>query len=390
MTKSAFWKIRAAVVAAGLFASTAAFSANITVPTIDLITHAYNSGGLLNLQTYGNMLVRVEGGYKFAAQIDLNFLSSVDPSQSLESLGPANWLGFLGASITTRDIFGSAVDISYFVGRNDSFCEGDGFAFFGATTFATSYSGFLYFPAGPLYDGIYRVDGTGVRVDIIPVKETFRLSVYAYEDTHRNEPISVPTASLTVPFPGSFSGDVRALLNFDAVKLEGFMGGTYSPTSAVGVYRGGVLFYASNKDVEFFAQAGVPEWDPASSFSINLFYLLFEPRLHLGQFSLVPTFFWHPAFYQQFSVPTEVGNFDVNINAYFGDLVQSSIRGGVEGNFKFQSSSASTAGVLETRVSPYIAFLTPGALWTFKVNFKLFPFDLGTMLDAFVGVQATL
>ena len=394
MTESAFWRMRTAAVAVCLLVSTAAFSANITVPTIDLITHAYSSAGLLTLQTYGNLVVRVEGGYKFGAQIDLNFLSSLDPTQGLESpvLPWANTLGFYGASVTVRDVFASSVDFSYFVGRNDIFCEGDGFGFFGTTTFSTSYSGFMYFPTGPLYDGIYRVDGTGVRVDITPIKETLRFSVYAYQDTHGNENITayIPTSALTVPAPGSFSGDFRALLNFDAVKLEAFFGGTYTPTSTFGLYRGGALFYASNKDVEFFAQFGVPEWDASSIFSINLFYLLFEPRLHVGQFSIVPTFFWHPAYYMQFSIPSELGNFDVNVNAYFGDLVKSAFRGGLEGNFKFQSSSLSSPGILQTRVSPYVSFVTPGALWTLKVNFKLFPFDLGTMIDAFLGVQATI
>jgi hypothetical protein len=149
------------------------------------------------------------------------------------------------------------------------------------------------------------------------------------------------------------------------------------------------MLYATNKDVEFFAQVGVPEWDPYSTFSINLFYLLFEPRLHLGQFSIVPTFFWHPAYYLQFYNPSEVGNFDVNINTYVGDLVTTAVRGGLEGNVKFQSSSLTTAGVLQTIVSPYVSFATPGVVWTLKLNFKLFPL-VSTFFDAFLGIQATL
>ena len=229
-----------------------------------------------------------------------------------------------------RDVLGSAIDISYFIGQNDYFGRGDGFSYFGATTFATSYAGYMYFPAGPLYSGIYQVDGTGVRVDITPVKESLRLSVYAYEDTHSNDLVSayIPTSVSTLPALGAFSSDVRALLNLDVVKLEGFFGATYSPYSTYGYWRGGFMLYATNKDVEFFAQIGVPEWDASSTFSVNLFYLMFEPRLHLGQFSISPTFFWHPAYYQQWSNPSEVGNFDVNVNAYVGDLIKSSLRGG--------------------------------------------------------------
>ncbi len=394
MTKSPF-TLRSLIGAAALGALLAlpalGFGANISVPTLELITHGAPSGGSFALQTYGNIVIQVDGGYKFGAQIDLNFLSSITPSQSLET-SPLSPLGFYGASVIMRDVFGSSVDISYFVGQNDYFCRGDGFSFFGTTTFATGYSGFLYFPSGPLYAGIYQVNGTGVRVDITPVMETLRLSLYAYEDTHYNDsPGYFPLGSTsTLPQLGAYSGDLRVLVNFDAVKLEGFFGGTYAPASTYGYYRGGLMLYASNKDVEFFAQAGVPEWDPSSSFGMNLFYLLFEPRLHLGQFSIVPTFFWHPAYYQQFYNPSESGNFDVNVNAYFGDLVTTSVRAGLEGNFKFLSSSVTAPGILQTSTSPYLSFATPGVVWTGKLTFKLFPFALGTLLEAFIGIEATL
>jgi len=375
-----------------LLVSAFAFPANISVPTFELITHAAPYNGVFALQTYGNIVIQVDGGYKFGAQVDLNFLSSTDPSSSLETPGFFNPIGFYGASVIMRDVLGSSIDISYFVGQNDYFCRGDGFSFFGATTFATGYSGFMYFPAGPLYQGIYQVDGTGVRVDITPVKETLRFSVYAYEDTHYNDLLSLPAGAVaTLPGQlGSYSTDVRALLNLDVVKLEGFFGLTYTTTAAYGLYRGGLMLYATNKDVEFFAQVGVPEWDASTAFSINQFYLLFEPRLHLDQFSIVPTFFWHPAYYQQFYNPSEVGNFDVNVNAYVGDLIKTSVRGGMEGNFKFTSSSMTTPGILQTVVSPYVSFATPGVVWTLKANMKLFPFSVSTFFDAFIGIEATL
>lgn len=383
--------LKGAVIALFLVVSVLAFPANISVPTFQLITHASPYNGVFALQTYGNIVIQVDGGYKFGAQVDLNFISSMNPSLSLEQSWPSP-LGFYGASVIMRDVFGIPIDISYFVGQNDYFCTGEGFSFFGATTFATGYSGFMYFPSGPLYQGIYQADGTGVRVDFTPIKETLRLSAYAYEDTHFNDQLSMPFGAVfTLPQPlGSYSFDLRALLNLDVVKLEGFMGGTYSPSSTYGLYRGGFMLYATNKDVEFFAQVGIPEWDPSSSFTINLFYLLFEPRLHLGQFSISPTFFWHPAYYQQFYNPAEVGNFDVNVNAYFGDLVKTSIRAGIEGNFKFQSSSTTTPGILQTVTSPYVSFATPGVVWTIKTNFKLFPLAFSTLFDAFLGIQATL
>jgi hypothetical protein len=180
-----------ALAALFLLASTAGFSANITVPTFQLFTHALPYNGVFALQTYGNIIIQVDGGYKFGAQIDLNFLASVSPSNTLEQNTP-NPLGFYGASVIMRDVLSSSIDVSYFVGQNDTFCAGDGFSYFGATTFATNYSGFLYFPAGPLYSGIYQVNGTGVRLDVSPLKETLRLSLYAYEDTHQNDLLTMP------------------------------------------------------------------------------------------------------------------------------------------------------------------------------------------------------
>ena len=175
MTKSPLG-FRGAIIGVLLFFPALLFSANITVPTFELITHASPLGGVYALQTYGNVVIQIEGGYKFGAQIDLNFLSSINPNFSLEQY-PGNSLGVYGASAIMREVFGSSIDISYFVGQNDYFCRGDGFSYFGATTFATSYSGYMYFPAGPLYQGIYQVNGTGVRVDITPVIESFRVSL---------------------------------------------------------------------------------------------------------------------------------------------------------------------------------------------------------------------
>ena len=394
MTKSSFLPC-GAVLAAFLLVSSFAFPADITVPTFELITHASPYNGVFALQTYGNVVIQIDGGYKFGAQVDVNFLSSTSLSGSLESTTP-NPLDFSGASVIMRDVLGSSIDISYFVGQNDYFCAGDGFSYFGATTFATGYSGFMYFSNGPLYKGIYQVDGTGVRVDMTPVQETLRFSLYAYEDTHANDQGIMPYGAVfTLPTAagfnlGSYSFDARALMNFDVVKVEGFLGGTYSPTSTYGLYRTGLMLYATNKDVEFFAQVGIPEWDPSSSFSINNLYLLFEPRLHLQQFSIVPTFFWHPAYYLQFYDPSEVGNFDVNVNVFVGDLVTTSIRGGLEGNFKFQSSTMASPGILQIVTSPYVSFATPGVVWTLKLNFKELPSSPSTLFDAFLGIEATL
>jgi hypothetical protein len=245
----------------------------------------------------------------------------------------------------------------------------------------TRYRGFLYFPndsiTAPIYDGIYQVQGTGMELAVTPMAGTLGMDLYLYEDTHP-----------AFPELGTYSGDLRFLLNSSDVKLEGFMGGTAGHAAHSGSLRGGLLFYATNRNVEFLAELGIPRWDPSvdSSLSVNLFYLLFEPRLHLGAFNIVPTFFWHPAYYNQMAYPTESGTFDVNLNLFFGDQANTTLQGGMEGNFRFQSS----AGEMTVKVSPWVGFSTPGVQWTVKVNTKLWPFDLSDMLDGFVGVRAEL
>ncbi|MGA2975762.1 MAG: hypothetical protein ABSF77_10685 [Spirochaetia bacterium] len=363
-----------------------AFSANIIVPSMELITHgATNEDGVFALQTYGDMSLEVQGGYKFGGSIAFNILNP-----DLENLlnppttpGGSLDLGFLSASISIRDLFALPLTFSYFVGQNDTFCSGDGFTQFGVQPIMTMYRGFMYFPTGPLYDGIYQVQGTGAHLEFTPKVELLSFDLYLYEDTRSTYEGNSGVAFTSL---GNYSGDFRVLFNFPAVKLEGFLGGTYSPLDTDYFYRGGVLFYATNRNVEFLAQIGIPKWDPSldPTLNVDLFYLLVEPRLHLGMVSIVPTFFWHPGYYMQAYNPTELGTFDVNLNITLGDLTKNTFEGGMEGNLRFSSS----AEAFVLKASPWVGFSTPGVLWTVKVNAKLWPFSLTDMLDAFVGVRA--
>ena len=374
--------IRSAFAVVFLFLSTIAFPASIVVPTLEMITHGSMVGSQFTMQTYGNFDIVIQGGYKFGGSISVGLLNNTN----LENLPPGpttlGGINFLGAEMTIRDVFSAPVSVTYFVGQTDIFCSGVGFAEFSVPAIMTRYRGFLYFPStdpltAPIYDGIYQEQGTGAKVEITPKENFISFDVYLYEDTH-------PAFGAL----GSYSSDLRFLLNTDNVRLESFLGGTYSPSSPYGIYRGGILFYAANPSVEFLGQIGIPEWDPNldPSFSVDLFYLMVEERVHFGLFSIVPTVFWHPAYYNQQSYPTELGTFDVNLNFYLADASKSSFQGGLEGNFRFQSS----AGTFTVTASPWVGFATPGVLWNVKINANLWPFSLSTLLDAFVGVRAEL
>jgi hypothetical protein len=374
MKESARLTVTAAFLGVFLSLSLPVFAANIVVPSMELITHGYNNGGVFALQTFGDMTMEIQGGYKFGGSLSFNVHSS--DLENLPSAGTLS-LNFLTASINIKDLFSLPLSFSYFVGQGDTFGSGDGFALFGASPIMTTYRGFLYFPTGPLYDGIYQVQGTGARIEFVPKVETMSMDLYLYEDTH---------AAFTTP--ANYSGDFRFLLNFPAIKLEGFLGATYLITTNSLSYRGGLLFYATNRNVEFLAQIGIPEWDTLlyAVPNIDLFYLLVEPRLHLGLLSIVPTFFWHPGYYMQQANSSELGSFDVNLNLTLGDLSKSTFEGGLEGNIRVSSSNPAQA--ITFKASPWVGFSTPGVLWTIKVNARLWPFDVTQLFDAFVGVRA--
>jgi hypothetical protein len=383
MSKSTRALARASFLGLFLFLAGLAFPANIVVPKMDLITRGAMGGGTFTLQTFGDLNLEVLGGYKFGGSLAFSLNSTNLENFSTTSLP----LGFLSASIIIRDLFSAPLSLTYFVGQNDTFCSGDGFALFGAQPIMTAYRGFMYFPVGPVYDGIYQIQGTGARFEFVPKIETFSMDVYLYEDTRSQFPgITIPTDPPIISSPGTFSSDVRFLLNYAAIKVEGFVGGTLTPSSLDYFFRGGLLFYATNNNVEFLGQIGLPKWDPAvnSVPNINHFYLLVEPRLHMGSVSIIPTFFWHPSFYMQAGPnPGQAGSFDVNLNLALGDPSKDAFQGGLETNFRFESA---TQGAL--KLSPWLGVSTPGVLWKLRVNTTVWPFSWSDILEVFVGAQA--
>lgn len=382
MSKSPRALHRAPLIGLFLFLAGFAFPANVVIPKMDLITRGAMSGGSFVLQTFGDISLEVQGGYKFGGSLDL-FVRSENLENIPNATGTPLPLGFQGASIIIRDLFSAPLSMTYFVGQNDTFGSGEGFALFGAEPIMTSYRGFMYFPKGPVYDGIYQVNGTGVRLEFIPRIETLSVDLYVYEDTRSEYP------GITGPIinsPGVYSADARFLLNYAAVKVEGFAGSTLDPSSRDYYFRGGLLFYATNRNVEFLGQIGIPKWDPAvdSLPNINHFYLLVEPRLHLGKFAVIPTFFWHPSFYMQAGPnPGEAGSFDVNLNLAFGDLSQDTLQGGLESNLRFESG---TQGAF--KLSPWLGVTTPGVLWKVKIDSQVWPFSWSDIVQVFVGAQA--
>ena len=303
--------------AAMLFLTTLLPAANLVVPSLELVTRGYMNTGTFELESVADLDLVIEGGYKFGGRIGLPYTD-----RWLEDPSFFDAVAFDGANIVVRDLFGIPLSLAWFVGAFDVLASGSEFPVsFGTAEIASAYRGYLYFPTGIPYDGIHQVRGTGLRVSAIPVADVLMLSLYLYQDGWFMDGLDF---DFSPSFdPGHWSADLRVLANLPAIKLEGFLGVTSVPTSVAGWYRAGVLFHASMKSVEVLAELGLPKWDPVADtpFSINLFSMLLEPRLHLGMFNVAATFFWHPGWYHQ-QLTGELGTFDVNLNLYLGDLTK--------------------------------------------------------------------
>ena len=105
-----------------------------------------------------------------------------------------------------------------------------------------------------------------------------------------------------------------------------------------------------------------------------------------GAFSIVPTFFWRPAFYLQQSTGL-ADVFDVNLALLIGDEIENPISGGLETTLEFDLSPTAS-NLIEVEASPFVSFITPGVLWQIKPEFTLWPFDLANLFTLFVGVDA--
>ena len=294
---------------------------------------------------------------------------------------------FETAAVTAKDMFGLPIDATYFVGYLDAFCSGDDYvSLFGAKPFSTTLRGPMVYPNGidnnpnRYWDGIHATNGTGFRLGTSPrLSSNFISYLYMYQDSDIG--------------PGSWSSDLRGLVNFEHVKLEVFAGATMTPDYTEGLYRSGLMFYAAPGDVgEFFAQVGVPHWDPLTSFSVYDIFFLFEPRMNFAFGSLALTVFYHPAFYRQ--QPTnEDGAMDAALDLRFGRITQYGSQGGVQGLLEFRPLTTNTALVptLTVLASPYYSVIGGGIEWDFKLSLQLLPVPskLYGIFQPFIGLKTS-
>jgi hypothetical protein len=309
----------------------------------------------------------------------------------LESAWTESLLVFKTAEIELRNLFSLPLDLAYFIGESDQFGSGKVFAEkLGAVPLASRYPGYAHFWDSRLeykgYEGIHTPRGTGIELDYWLHENRALLALYAYQDGRFD---ADPSPTVFELDPGHWSMDLRAALSFSSIKLEAFAGATYpTPDASYGYLRGGLLFYAADKGVEFLAQIGLPRWAPGTdTFDIGLLYLLVEPRLRLGVLSVIPTFFWRPSYYLLTSTGEQA--FDINLDLAIGKPEEWPLAGGLESNFVYQTEKAGAlVNEFRIKITPYVQFLSPGVVWEVRMNTNVWPFDAGQLLELLLVVKA--
>jgi hypothetical protein len=377
------------VFALSLAAPSVVTAADIRVDQLELLTHGqFDSAS--NSFVAGSRLffdLSLEGGDKFSGLLKLGFLNNdLENAMTLynqtdsQTANSSNYLNVINAmmspqletvAVTARSVFNLPLDLSYFVGHMDNFCSGDDFVpLFGAAPFATELRGPMIYPNGVggnskiWYDGLYAADGTGFRLSTTP-----RLSgssagfLYLYQD-------------LNIGL-GTWSGDLRYLINSPSVKAEFFAGATTG--ASYGIYRGGILFYAKSGDVgEFYAQTGVTRWDSGTNFSVDNLFFLFEPRITLGIVQATATFFYHPGWYlqQDYRNQGEKDALDAAFDLRFGNINKNGLQGGLQTLLAFRPYTINPVVTpsLAIDASPYYSLIMGGMRWDFKLSLRVLPF----------------
>lgn len=346
----------------------AVHGADLTVPYLGLLTNGrLNAAGAFELSTRADIDMMVAGGSKFAAWFKLGFrnASVEEYFDTIAAAGPltvGDSLNLRTAAIQVRDLFGTPLELTTFVGHMDIFCSGADFpALFQADDFATRFRGYMYYPDGiggdpsRIYDGLHEAFGTGFRLGY--QGETLKPFLYVYQDSWLGA--------------GNFSADARIVLNADKIKLEAFAGGSF-PVSTLGVYRGGLLFFYDTGVIgEFYAQIGIPRWDPTEAFGMDMLYFMFEPRVRFGTGMLTLSLLFHPAWYLQ-SATNESGAMDMRFDLGFGEVEEGRSRGGAEVSLSYDPNLAASALTIEA--APYFQMIKNGVRWDLRLALRAFPF----------------
>ena len=402
---------RACMILFLMSASLGLFGAEITVPRMELATRGAEEDGVFALSSTAAVDIALDGRYKFGVLLGLSFdaadlgkalayrnfgvvpLDTGEPvdadayNQLVDRYNNQATLSFRIAKAIARDLFGQPLEFSYFAGINDPFCSGEEFASrYGLFDISTQFTGFYYFPKGignnprRRYNGLYSVQGMGASFALTKWENCIPM-LYVYQD------FSIYNGTELIFSKPRFSCDLRLIINRPKFQAEAYAGVSGSKGEKNEIRAGILAFFRSDKGTEFLLQCGIPGWKVDDEFSIDNLYMLFEPRLHFGTFSLYTTFFYHPLEYLHIKTEEERGKADINIKFLFGDLEKSNVQGGFEITTGVKVYTMSDYYIA---LSPVISFLGSGLQWDVKLRLDLLAWETpGKLFEFFTGVKTS-
>ncbi len=349
----------------------------INMPALELATIGSIKNDSLVLNSTALTRISFSGGPKFGGRMEFGISSDAIESYFLNQKEIPLELSQL--SFTSYRIFDTSLNITWFLGQGDTFCNGDSFSsWFEDAPVGSDYRGIQYFPSGIngnasiQYDGIYQVHGLGLMLANRLASHSI-LAAYIYQDSDFGYAVHVEDGSIQPGDPNSpllfnnehWSADLRYLFNSSFIKIEGFAGASF-PGPAAGTWRGGLLaHFTAGSRAEFLLQAGIPRWDSDKTIKIDNFYFLFEPRVHFKNSSLHITVFYHPSWYRQQESQIK-GQTDINTRFTLGSIKNSGMEGGLETTL-YIIADTSQGKPLGLSINPFYSFLQSGVRWDFKL-----------------------
>ena len=96
-----------------------------------------------------------------------------------------------------------------------------------------------------------------------------------------------------------------------------------------------------------------------------------------------------PVSYTTLQLPTLEKSFDMNLDLRLGRMESSKILGGLESTFIYMiEEDGLEVNELRAKVTPYLQFLTAGAIWEIRVTANVWPYALDDLIECFLTVKA--
>lgn len=368
----------------GIFILPSVYAADIKVPYMAMLTDGHlNEAGAFVLSTRASMDLLFSGGEKFDAWFSLafrhpeiekymdaagsivsgNYEDLDDALAAINRLENASGLNIGTIAIQMKRLFGTPLDLAVFVGQMDNFASGKDFqTLFGSKDFSTRFKDYMYYPRGiggdltKSYNGLHEVYGTGLRLSL-PGDNIYPF-LYLYQDSWLGA--------------GQYSADIRSLFSLGPIKLEAFAGVSLPKDIPIALRTGLLFLFEASEIGEFYAQIGIPYWNPEEPFKMDLFYFMFEPRILFGFGEFVISLFFHPAVYLQ-QKTNESGAIELRFNLGFGKTEEGKAHFGLETQLDYNPNLLSNSLVFD--IAPYLEFVKNGVRWDIRFVSQALPFS---------------